>query len=62
MPEGEQAEQETENLFKKNNERKLPQSGEGNRLAGSAGSSESSKEIGPKEDHSKGHHHYVTQD
>ena len=41
MPEGEEEEQETESLFEKNNEGKLPQSGEGNRLPGSSGSSES---------------------
>ena len=40
-----------------NNEGKLPQSGEGNRLPGSPGSSESPKEVGPKEEHTKAHHH-----
>ena len=50
MPEGEEEEQEIENLFEKNNEGKLPQSGEGNSHA-SSGSSESPKEIGPKEEH-----------
>ena len=39
-----------------NNERKLPQSGEGNRLLGSPGSPESPKEIAPKEEHTKHHH------
>ena len=38
MPEGEQEQQEIENLFEKNNEGKLPQSGKGNRLPGSPGS------------------------
>ena len=33
MPEGEEKEQEIENLFGKNNERKLPLFGEGNRHA-----------------------------
>ena len=40
MPEGEEEEQEIENLFEKNNEEELPQSGKGNRLPGSPGSSE----------------------
>ena len=64
MPEGEEEEQEIENLFenimKENGE--LPQSGEGNRLPGSPGSSESPKEAGPKEAHTKAHHNYITQD
>ena len=38
MPEGEDEEQETENLFEKNNEGELPQPGKGNRLPGSPGS------------------------
>ena len=37
------------------NEGKLPQSGKGNRLPGSPGSSESPKEAGPKEAHTKAH-------
>ena len=41
VPEGEEEEQEIENLFEKNNEGELPQYGEGNRLPGSPGSSES---------------------
>ena len=39
-----------------NNKGELPQSGQGNRLPGSPGSSESSKEVGPKEKHTKTHH------
>ena len=46
-------------LIGKNNEEKLPQSGEGNRLPGS---SESPKEVVPKEEHTKAHHNYITQD
>ena len=45
-----------------NNEGELPQSGKRNRLPGSLGSSESPKEAGPKEEHTKAHHHYITQD
>ena len=48
----EEEEQEIRNLFDKNNERKLPQSGKGNGLPGSPGSSKSPKEVGPKEAHS----------
>ena len=62
MPEGEEEEQETESLFEKNNEGKLPQSGEGNRLPGSPGTSESPREVGPKEAYTKAHHNYITQD
>ena len=46
-------------LIWKNNEGELPQSGEGNRLPGS---SESPKETGPKEEHTKAHHNDITQD
>ena len=55
VPEGEEEEQIIENLFE-NNEGELPQSGKGNRLSGSLGSSESTKEFGPKEEHTKAHH------
>ena len=55
MPEGEQQQQEIENLFE-HKKGKLPQSGEENRLLGSPGSSESPKEVGPKEEHTKAHH------
>ena len=60
VPEGEEEEQEIKNLFEKNNEGKFPQSGEGNRLSGSPENSESPKEAGPKEEHTKAHHHYIT--
>ena len=52
VPEGE--EEEIEKVFEKNNE-ELPQSGKGNRLPGSPGSSESPKEVGLKEAHTKAH-------
>ena len=39
------------NLIWKNNEGKLPQCGEGNRLPGSPGSQENPKEVRPKEEH-----------
>ena len=61
VPEGEEQEQDIENLVEKNNEGEFPQSGKGNRLPGRPGSSESPKEAGPKEAHTKAHHHYITQ-
>ena len=39
------------------NKGKLPQSGKANRLPGSPGSPENLKEVGPKEEHTKAHHH-----
>ena len=62
VPEVEEEEKEIENLFEKNNEGELPQTGKGNRLPGSPGSSESPKEVGPKETHTKAHHNYITHD
>ena len=60
-PKGQEEEQEIEHLFEKTNEGKLPQSDKGNRLPGSPGSSESLKEVGPKEAHTEAHHNYITQ-
>ena len=62
VPEGEEEEQEIENLFKIIMQEKFPNLGKGNRLPGSPGSSESPKEAGPKEEHTKAHHNYITQD
>ena len=59
VPEGEEEEQEIENLFKQIMKENLPN------LAKdweSLGSSESSKEVGPKEAHTKTHHNYITHD
>ena len=61
VPEGEEEEQEIEILFEKS-DGELPQSGKGNRLPGCPGSSESPKEAGPKEEHTKAHHNYISQD
>ena len=61
VPEGEEEEQKLENLFEqimKENFSSLAKE----RLPGSPGSSESPKEAGPKEEHSKAHHNYITQD
>ena len=55
VPEGEE-EQEIENLFEKY-AGELPQSGKGNRLSGSPGSSQSPQKFGPKEVYTKTHHY-----
>ena len=62
VPEGEDEEQEIENLFEQIMKENFPNLAkeEGNRLPGSPGSSESPKEAGPKEEHTKAHHHYIT--
>ena len=62
MPEGEEEEQEIENLFEQIMKENFPQSGKGNRLPGSPGNSESPKEVGPKEEHTKAYHNYISQD
>ena len=62
VPEGEEEDQKSWKLIWTNNEGELPQSGKGNRLPGNPGSSESPKEAGPKEEHTKEHHNYITQD
>ena len=61
MPEGEEEEQEIENLFEQIMKENFPN------LAkeidkGSPGSSQSPKEAGPKEEHTKAHHNYISQD
>ena len=61
VPEGEEEEQDIENLFEKIM-KIVPQSGKGNRLPGSPGSSESPKEVGPKEAHTQAHHNCITED
>ena len=57
---GEEEEQEMENLFE-NIMKENSQSGKGNILPGSPGISESPKEVGPEEAHTKVHHNYITQ-
>ena len=61
VPGGEQEEQEVENLFEKTMKENVLIC-QRNRLPGSPGSSESPKEAGPKEEHTKAHHNYITQD
>ena len=60
MPEGEEEEQEIENLFENIMKENFPNLAKEIRLPGSPGSSESPKEAGPKEEHTKAHHHYIT--
>ena len=64
VPEGEEEEQKIENLFEQIMKENFPNLAkeEGNRLPGSPGSSESPKEAGPKEEYTKAHHNYITQD
>ena len=57
VPEGEE-----EEVIWINNEGALSQCGKGNTLPGSPGSLESPKEAGPKEEHTKAHPNYITQD
>ena len=45
-----------------NSELPTTQPSKGNRLRGSPGSSESPKEVGPKEAHTKAHNNHITQD
>ena len=57
----EEKEQEIGNLFEQIMKENSPNLAK-ERLPGSPGSSESPKEAGPKEAHTKAHHHYITQD
>ena len=58
MPEGEEEEQEMGNLFEQIMKENFPSQAKeiDNRLPGSPESSESPKEAGPKEEHTKAHH------
>ena len=57
MPEGEEEEQEIKNLF----EKIMKENFIANRLSGSPGSSETPKEVGPKEAHTTAHHNYISE-
>ena len=61
VPEGEEEEQEIEILFEKIMRENFPNLAKEIRLSGSPGSSESPKEVGPKEEHTKAHN-YIIQD
>ena len=61
VPEGEEKRQESENLFEQVMKKNFPN------LAKEMDSQEvqeaqSPKEVGPKEEHTKAHHNYITQD
>ena len=64
MPEGEEEEQEIENLFEKVIKENFPNLAKeiNFELPETPGSSESPKEAGLKEEHTKAHHNYITQD
>ena len=62
VPEGEEEERKIENLFEQIMKENFPSLAKENRLPGSPGSSESPKEAGPKEEHTKAHHNYISQD
>ena len=62
VPEGKEEEKGIENLFKKIMKEIFTNLAKENRLPGSPRSSESPKEVGPKEAHTKAHHNYITQD
>ena len=62
MPSREEEEQETENLFEKIMKENFPNLAKEIRLPERPGSSESPKEVGPKEAHTKAYHNYITQD
>ena len=62
MPEGEEEEQEIENLFENIMKENFPNLVKEIDFPGSPGSPESPKEVGPKEEHTKLHQNYITQD
>ena len=61
VPEGEEGKQEIENLFEQIMKENFPNLAKERDLR-SPGSSESPKEVGPKEEHTKAHHNYISQD
>ena len=61
MPKGEVKEQEIGNLFENTMKENFPNLAKEIRLLGSPGSSESPKEVGPKEAHTKAYHICITQ-
>ena len=60
VPEEKEQQQEMENLFEQIMKENFPNLAK--ELSGSPGSSESPKEAGHKEEHTKAHHNYITQD
>ena len=62
VQEGKEEEQEIENLFEQIMKENFPNLAKEIRLPGSPGSSENPKEVGPKEEHTKAHYNYFSQD
>ena len=62
VPVGEEEGQKIENSFEQIMKENFPNLAKEIRLPGSPGSSESPKEAGPKEEHTKAHHNSITQD
>ena len=62
MPEGGEEEQEIENLFEQIMKENFPNLAKGTDFQEVQEAHESPKEVGPKEAHTKAHHHYITQD
>ena len=60
MPEGEEEEQEMENLFEQIMKEIFPSLAK--ELDMQVQEAQSSKEVGPKQEHTKAHHNYITQD
>ena len=61
MPEGEEEEQETENLFEKIMKENFPNLAEEINFQ-EVQEAQSPKEVEPKEAHTKAHHNYIIQD
>ena len=57
MPEGEEQQQEIENLFEQIMKENIPNLAKEIGRRGSPGSPESPKDVGPKKEHNKAHHH-----
>ena len=57
VPEGEEQQQEIENLFEQIMKENIPNLAKEIGRRGSPGSPESPKEVGPKKEHTKAHHH-----
>ena len=60
VPEGEETEQEIENLFEKLMKQNLPDPVKETDIQ--VQEAQSPKQAGPKEEHTKAHHHYVSED
>ena len=60
MPEGDKEDQELVNLFEKTMKENFPNLAKETDFQEVQGS-QSPKEVGPKEEHIKAHHHYITQ-